>query len=265
MRPEIAIQTLRDRRALTIALAGYLVLLIGVMTLFWPAVRDSSDLQSFVRELPAGVKAVIGDADYGTAAGFLSGELFSLMVPLLMLVAGIGLGARSIAGEEEAGTIDLLLSLPITRRRLLLEKAGAVAVATALLGGALFVALAAASVIAGMHLDTGHVAATALASVLVAWPFGALALLVGCATGRRSSAIAATVAIAAIAYLLHALAPLVDGLQGWDDASPFAWYAGDEVLIRGVTVVHALAPIAVAVAFTAVAAAVLDRRDLGTA
>jgi ABC-2 type transport system permease protein len=261
MRPEVALQTLRDRRAMTGALAAYLVLLVAVMAIFWPAVRDSADLQSFMRDLPAGVKAVIGDADYTTAAGFLSGELFSLMVPLLMLVAAVGLGARAIAGEEEAGTVDLLLSLPITRRRVLVEKAAAAAADTALLGAALFLALLVASAVAGMRLDTGNVAATALASVLIAWPFGALALFVGCATGRRSTAIAATVAVAVVAYLLHALAPLVGGLDGWDVLSPFSWYAGDTVLTQGITVAHVIAPIAVAVALCVAAAVVLDRRD----
>jgi ABC-2 type transport system permease protein len=208
---------------------------------------------------------VIGDADYTTAAGFLSGELFSFMVPLLMLVAAVGLGARAVAGEEEAGTMDLLLSLPITRRRVLVEKAMAAAADTVLLGAALFLALLVASAVAGMDLDTADVAATALASVLIAWPFGALALAVGCATGRRSTAIAATVAVAVVAYLLHALAPLVAGLDGWDVLSPFSWYADDEVLTRGITVAHAITPIAVAVALCAAAAVILDRRDLTAA
>lgn len=169
---------------MTGALAGYLVLLVAVMAIFWPAVRDSADLQSFMRDLPAGVKAMIGDADYATAAGFLGGELFSFMVPLLMLVA---------------------------------------------------------------------------------WPFGALALLAGCATGRRSTATAVTVVVAAIAYLMHALAPLVDTLDGWDVLSPFSWYAGDTVLTQGLTVGHVIAPIGVAVVLCAVAAAVLERRDLASA
>jgi ABC-2 type transport system permease protein len=265
MRPEVALQALRDRRAMTAGLAAYLVLLVGAMTVFWPSVRDSADLQSFVHDLPAGVKAVIGNADYGTAAGFLSGELFSLMVPLLMLVAAVGLGARAIAGEEESGTIDLLLSLPLTRRRVLGEKALAAVVDTALLGVALLGALLLASAAAGMDLGVARMAGAALASVLVSWPFGALALLVGCATGRRSPAIAAAVAVAVIAYLLHALAPLVDALEGWDVLSPFSWYAGDEVLTQGVTVVHVVLPIAVAVVLGAAAAVVLERRDLAAA
>ena len=265
MRLEVLRETLRDRRALIGGLAASLVILVAVMAVFWPSVRDSTDLQSFMRDLPEGVRAVVGDADYGTAAGFLSGELFSFMVPLLMLVGAIGLGARAIAGEEEVGTIDLLLSLPITRRRVLAEKTAAGALATILLGVALLGALVAASALAGMRLDTANVAAIALASVLLAWPFGALALLVGCATGRRSLATAAAVGVAVVAYLLHALAPLVDAPRAIDDLSPFTWYAGDTVLTDGIGAGHVVAPIVVSAVLCAAAALVLDRRDLAAA
>jgi len=72
-------------------------------------------------------------------------------------------------------------------------------------------------------------------------------------------------ALAVIAYLLHALAPLVGALHGWDFLSPFSWYAGDTVLTHGVTVAHVLAPLAVAAGLYVVAAAVLQRRDLDAA
>ena len=34
------------------------------------------------------------------------------MIPALFLVASVGNGAGAIAGEEERGTLDLLLSFP---------------------------------------------------------------------------------------------------------------------------------------------------------
>ena len=52
------------------------------------------------------------------------------MVPLLLLIAAIGAGARATAGEEERGTLDLLLANPISRRRLVLEKLAALAAET---------------------------------------------------------------------------------------------------------------------------------------
>ena len=48
------------------------------------------------------------------------------MVPLLLMIAAIGAGAGAIAGEEERGTLELLLANPLSRRRLVLEKTAAV-------------------------------------------------------------------------------------------------------------------------------------------
>ena len=44
------------------------------------------------------------------------------MFPALFLVASVGNGAGSIAGEEERGTLDLLLSEPLSRTRIAVEK-----------------------------------------------------------------------------------------------------------------------------------------------
>ena len=86
-------------------------------------------LDKLVDEYPEALKAFIGfggGIDYATGAGYLGIELFSFMVPLLLLVAAIGAGARAIAGEEERGTMDLLLSNPIGRSRVVLEKGAAI-------------------------------------------------------------------------------------------------------------------------------------------
>ena len=44
------------------------------------------------------------------------------MLPLLLLVFAIGLGARAIAGSEQEGTLELLLSNPVTRRTVVAER-----------------------------------------------------------------------------------------------------------------------------------------------
>ena len=119
-------KTVRDgRRSLawwSLGLLGVVLLTVG----FWPSVRDSPELARFAQNAPDVLKAFTGgELDFATAVGYLEARLFALVVPVLFLVYAIGAGARAIAGEEEAGTLDLLLSLPLARTRLVLEKAGA--------------------------------------------------------------------------------------------------------------------------------------------
>jgi hypothetical protein len=81
--------------------------------------------------------------DYSSGIGYLGIELFSLMLPGLLIAAAVGAGARAIAGEEEHATLDLLLANPISRTRVALEKAGAMFIMLSLLSFVTFAASAA--------------------------------------------------------------------------------------------------------------------------
>ena len=84
------------------------------------------------------------------------------MVPLLLLVAAIGAGARAIAGEEERGTLDLLLSTPVSRRRLALEKLGGARRRGRRARGRALARARVGAQATAMHLSVGDLAAATL-------------------------------------------------------------------------------------------------------
>ncbi|NIT03601.1 ABC transporter permease subunit [Candidatus Saccharibacteria bacterium] len=77
----------------------------------------------------------------GSIEGFLSGEHYSLMWPLLLIILAISFGGGALAGEIDHGTIEVLLSQPISRTKLFLGKylAGAVIILTFVFASALSV------------------------------------------------------------------------------------------------------------------------------
>jgi ABC-2 type transport system permease protein len=99
-------------------------------------------------------------------------------------------------------------------------------------------------------------------AVLLATAFGAVALLVGCATGRRAAGIGAAVGLALASYLLNSLGSLTEALEPWRPlslfrhASPADALSGDASL-GGAAVVAAVTAVLVAAAIT-----LFDRRDL---
>ena len=67
------------------------------------------------RELPGRAQVPLRDLGrrrHHQGAGFIDAELFSFMLPLFALVLAIGSGARTLAGEEDAGRLELVLALP---------------------------------------------------------------------------------------------------------------------------------------------------------
>jgi ABC-2 type transport system permease protein len=258
-------KTLRDvRRALvwwSLGLVGLVALTVSV----FPSIRDDPSLNRTLRELPESVKNLFsfgGQFDLTSPAGYLGSRLFSFIVPLLLVIAAVGAGARGLAGEEEGGTLDLLLANPVSRGRLTVEKLCALAVELAVLGLVLWLSLLVATSEVDMAISAGHLAAATAAAVLLALGFGAIALAVGGATGRRATAIGTAAAAAVASYLVNSLAPQVDALTGLQKATPFYYYAAHDPLRHGLDAWHALFLVAVAVAASVLAPLLFDRRDL---
>ena len=114
----VFLKSIRDLRRgfvwWAVGLVGYVAMIVSV----YPTIRDNPELNKLVESYPEALKAFIafgGQLDFTSAAGYLGSELFSFMFPALFLVASVGNGAGSIAGEEERGTLDLLLAEPLSR------------------------------------------------------------------------------------------------------------------------------------------------------
>jgi ABC-2 type transport system permease protein len=261
----VLLKSLRDvRRAFvwwSVGLAGLVALMVSV----YPSVRDNTSLNKLVNDYPEALKGFVafgGEIDYVSPAGYLGSELFSLMVPLLLLIAAIGAGARAIAGEEERGTLDLLLANPISRRRVALEKLAALVAEIVALGLVLFTALEIGSRAVALDVSTWHLAAATASAVLLALSYGALAFLIGAATGRRGKATGITAALAVAAYVLNGLAPLVGAIEPLQKASPFYYYAASDPLREGLAAGHVGVLIGIFVVVAVLVPLAFDRRDL---
>jgi Cu-processing system permease protein len=159
---------------------------------FWDRIRSLWVLAiALVFTVFALVIAYFGGAQQG-AIGFRSLEftlasLVSLVIYLVPLIALV-LGFDAVVGERERGSLDLLLSMPITRAELLLGKylglAGALAFSTVAGFGVVAVVLS-------RHLDLnglGHYAMFMMSSVLLGLAFLSLAVLVSVLAHDRTRA-----------------------------------------------------------------------------
>ncbi len=250
------------------SIAGWSVELVGIVVLIvaiYPSFGRSKAIASLGESFPAGLTGFVGyggRVDYTSPVGFLGTELFTLMLPLLLTGLAIVGGARTISGEEEQSTLDLLLANPISRTRLVLQKSAALVVELALLTLVLFVALAASTRAWHVEVGVGRLAAASGFVLLISVLFGALAVAVGAATGRHDLAVGIPAGGAALAYLVNGVAPLVSWLSLPVKATPFYHYTAPAPLLRGFQLDHALILAAPTVLLLAVAAALFGRRDL---
>ncbi|NYD44422.1 hypothetical protein BJY14_000405 [Actinomadura luteofluorescens] len=166
---------------------------------FYPQV--STDAAGDVPEAMSG----FGFDDPTSAAGYLQGAVFGLLVPLLATFYGAATGARMISADEESGYLDLLLAHPIGRTRLLLHRFAALAAGAVAIAGAVLPAMLAVRTGAGPDsVAFSGFAAQTLNLALLALVFGALSTALGAATGRgRAFVFGVTAGAGVLAYALN--------------------------------------------------------------
>lgn len=258
----VFLKNLRDQRRGLVGWSVGIVLLILLMSALWPSFGDIADLEAFLGNYPEAMREIFNLEDFATGRGYLNAEMYSVLLPVVFLVYGIGRGARLVAGEEQAGTLDLLLMTRVSRVGLVLQQAAAVAVGTLVLGVVLLVAVIACSPVFGLDITVGDAATGSLAMVLLGLEFGWVALAVGALTGRRVVALAVTAALAVAAYLLYLAGRLVDAVEPWLPASPFHQALEGGPLGAGLPAAYAWMFLVGALAVI-VSLPVFHRRDVG--
>jgi ABC-2 type transport system permease protein len=262
MQLDICFRNLRDkRRALIGWCIGLAVLTLFTMA-FWPTIKGTPQYDRLLRRLPDTLKAFVGNQPLTTPQGYLQTELFLYLVPLLFMIYAIGRGADAIAGEEERKTMDLLLSTPVSRRRVVLEKYTATVLGMGLLALVLVVTLYVTAALFNMNIGLAELVAATIGAALLSLTFAALALAVSSSAAKRGLAIATASALATAAFFLNSLAPLADSLKAFQKFSPFYWYLGHSPLTNGFDFKGLALLVAVAAVMVAIAVARFERRDV---
>src|SRR5436190_4141213 len=202
----------------------------------------------------------------GTLGGFITTRFLgfgSMILALWVLVVGVGL----IRGEEQQGSMEVLLSTPQSRSSVLTQKVLALLVAalvaTALFGLGLWLGVIIIS--DSLPFDAQLLAMVNLLALLVFW--GAVGLLVGQFTisRRKASGIAGGLLVAA--YLLDNLFTGTPSLSGLAWLMPFHYYSVSKPLVPGRSMDWGawLVLVALTLVLVALTALIFSRRDVGSA
>jgi ABC-2 type transport system permease protein len=259
----IWIKTASDHQGLVIVVAYVMFLLMGVLMGPLYALMDQV-LLDYTDQLPEALWAFVGSegGGMGTPEGFYEVETFGLTVPIATMVVAIVIGARALAGEEANRTMGLLLSSPITRRKVVVEKAYAMVALTLIVGVATWAGVWIGSLLGGLGMNPLHIAAASLLGSLVGTVFGALALAVSAATGRVRVAVFATVGVGLVAYLVNSISILNDTVEGIAAFTPFDYYLTGDPLNNGMHWGHAAILLGATLLLIVAAVWLFDRRDL---
>jgi beta-exotoxin I transport system permease protein len=256
-------KSLRDQRRKAIWWTFGLSLFALMTTSIYPSfARTADELERFMSRVPAALRSFFGGTDLGSPAGYLHSRVFSFLGPLLLILFAVALGSQAVAGEERRGTIDLLMSAPLSRRRLAIDKFGALVVATFGIAAIFLATLLVGAAVFSMGVNAGFLFQTMLGCALLACVFGALAFALGAATSSTALATGVTSSVAVATFLVDGLAPVVRGLRPYERLSPFHYFFDADPLRNGLDLGDAAVLVAITIVLFSISLVAIERRDL---
>jgi beta-exotoxin I transport system permease protein len=254
----VAEAQLRERRRSLLSWGLPIGLWSAFVVAIYPSVEDA--LAKAVASYPEALKQAFGIGELTSVEQYLNAEMLSLIVPLGAGYLAVRAVSSGLSGAAESDRLDVLLSAPVSRRRIVAASflAAAVELAAVLAVGLLLAMLGSALAGAGLSFQM------ALAGYTNVWPLALLFAGLGVvATGRslHTAVVTGSVAGVLVAMYVADLVGRLDTALDWVRyGSVFRYYGSaiedgiDPLAFLGVTVA--------AIALAALGAVLFDRRDI---
>lgn len=228
-------KTLYDKRFFVLGWAIGLAMLSALMVVFYPAMRQDGSLDALVQSMPEAFKGLIGNlSDLTQFDTYLASQLFDVRVSLIVGIMAIILGLGLSVADEEKGELRTLLSLPISRTKVLMQKW--LAMVTILL-------ITLLGLVAGIYLLMPFIDGASLTfeqllrlvgmTALMTVAFGTIPFAIGFATGRRAVAMLVSTLVIIGSFILSTFGQAVDWLSDYERFSLLHYFPAVEI-VKGV-------------------------------
>lgn len=213
----------------SLGISAFIVINLAV----YPSFKEqAAELNNALANLPDAVKDLFSDnGDFASPSGYLSSQIYYLLLPMLFTILAINLGSSLLARDERAGTLELLLARPVSRTTILLSKAVAGGIVLAVVGAATLVVALAGCRMAGIEIPLQGVIVTTLVSLALATFFGTISFaLTALGRNARLASIGLASLVALASYLVSSLSQTVHWLEWPAKLSPYTYYHTSAIL-----------------------------------
>src|SRR5690242_16963660 len=115
----------------------------ALMALVWPSIEGSMD--RLMKSYPEQLKEAFNITAINSVETYVDAEMLSLILPLALSFLAVRIVTQALAGAEERGYLDVVLTTPVTRRTLV----AGTCIAAAVVIAAVLAVIAVMTLIAG--------------------------------------------------------------------------------------------------------------------
>ncbi|MBI2863555.1 MAG: ABC transporter permease subunit [Chloroflexi bacterium] len=255
-------KSLRDERAAVIGYGLGLALYGLLIVIMFPSVGQAPGLAEMMESYPPAMKALVGEIKaITTVEGFVALEVLTWL-PLILAIFAIMSATDFVAGEAERGTLYLVLSQPVRRWRLVVERMAALTVSLLAMALAAGIGLWLGLPIAKVEMSPANLIAATVATVPLVLVIAGISLLAGCILMSRRLAGLIAAGLAVAFYLLNSLAGVVEQLKPWSRLSPFHYFDAYKTITNGPDLADTLTLLVGAFVLVGASVLVFQRRDI---
>jgi ABC-2 type transport system permease protein len=239
--------------------------LIGLTVMSYLAIEEEAQqIDEAFAELANSAGTFFGGTDFFSPVGYLSSQIYYIMLPLLLIILVMTLVSSLMSRDENDTTVELTLARPISRRKLLLAKGLAGLIIVAIVGVLSYAVTAATVALVDLDINGWHLLLTHALSFAFAASFGVISFtLIAASRATRKFAGVAAILLSFGGYIITSLAGFVDMLEPVAKAMPYHYY-DTEALLKGTVDNGLLIYLAgILVVGVVVSAIGYSRRDIG--
>lgn len=241
---------------------------IGVFTIALVMMSFYSSFSSGVfdealENLPESLKGLIGDINsLKTVPGYVAQQVFAFRIPLLALIMGITLFSGLLAKDEEDGVLQSLLTLPISRTKVFIQKFAAGAVISLVITSGAFWGVLVGLFVIGEQMSIIMLLYAVVAVWLLTLVFGSIGYALSAVLGSRGVAGSISGVIAFTSYLITSFAASVPAIKSLERLSIFHYYNNPPVAESGLDAGNVALMVLTAMMFLVLAGVIFMRRDV---
>lgn len=262
----IFLQVLYNKRKLLSIYSFVGIAFVWMYVALFPAfAKQGEEFNKLLESYPEQLTAVLGieNLSFSTLQNFLALEYFSILWPLLVILVTLGFAASTISGEVEKGTVELILSKPVSRLALFFGSYFAAAT-----GIIIFIIFSVFSVIPlsqlhGVEIEIMNYVSVAYVGLLFGLAVLSVGFLFSVMFSEKSKVNYATGGVLGFMYVLTLASNLSEKFASQKYLSFFYYFDGVNVLIKNeINPLSIAVFLVVIVVFTSYAAYHFHNRDI---
>jgi len=229
-------RTIRDQRWTLLAYSLVGLAFLWMFVAVYPGVQSQApQVSNLIKNLPPKLNKAFGlePESFTTFEGLVAGKIFSLVWPIMLISLLISLAASFLAGEKEEGSLEFLLSQPLSRDKIFFTKVVAgIFILIVFIFFSVFCVIPLAKIYQ-VHLKTHHILSFLAVSFLFGLALWGLALFFSSVFSEKSKVAFWLSGILLFMYVVNLLALIKEDLDQLKYLTLFYYFNYTDLLVQG--------------------------------